>query len=85
MNVLMSSVEKKYYGLASATAGTMRLVGQSLSMMAISFTIGKVPFSSEVHSGIMSSLQITFIACSVLCFIGIYASSVRGRGKEKKS
>ena len=87
MNVLMSSVEKKYYGLASATAGTMRLVGQSLSMgiamMAISFTIGKVPFSPEVHSGIMSSLQITFIVCSILCFIGIYASSVRGRDKSK--
>lgn len=81
MNILMSSVDKKYYGLSSATAGTMRLVGQSLSMgiamMAISMTIGNIEFSPEVHTELMSSMRITFIICAILCAFGVYASSVR--------
>jgi len=86
MNILMSSVEKKYYGLASATAGTMRLVGQSLSMgiamMAISMQLGGVKFSADVHNELMISMRITFIICSVLCLFGVYASSVRTKRNE---
>lgn len=85
MNILMSSVDKQYYGFASATAGTMRLVGQSLSMgiamMAISMQIGDIKFSSDVHAELMYSMRITFIICSALCLFGVYASSV---SKDKK-
>lgn len=81
MNILMSSVDKKYYGLSSATAGTMRLIGQSLSMgiamMAISMTIGNIEFSPAVHTELMASMRITFIICAALCAFGVYASSVR--------
>lgn len=84
MNILMSSVDKQHYGFASATAGTMRLVGQSLSMgiamMAISVQIGNIKFSPEVHTELMYSMRITFIICSALCLFGVYASSV---GKNK--
>lgn len=80
MNILMSSVDKQYYGFASATAGTMRLVGQSLSMgiamMSISILIGDIKFSSDVHTELMYSMRITFIICSVLCVFGVYASWV---------
>ncbi len=80
MNILMSSVDKQYYGFASATAGTMRLVGQSLSMgiamMSISLLIGDIKFSAAVHAELMYSMRITFIICSVLCLFGVYASSV---------
>lgn len=86
MNILMSSVNKEHYGMASATSGTMRLVGQSLSMgiamMAISIQIGNIQFSPEVHTGLMQSMRITFIVCSVLCLFGIYASSVRKKRKD---
>ncbi|WP_255493249.1 MFS transporter [Dysgonomonas sp. HDW5B] len=80
MNILMSSVDKQHYGFASATAGTMRLVGQSLSMgiamMSISLLIGDIKFSAAVHTELMYSMRITFIICSVLCLFGVYASSV---------
>lgn len=83
MNILMSSVDKQHYGQASATAGTMRLVGQSLSMgiamMAISLQMGNTEFSPAVHTELMHSMRITFIICSVLCLFGIYASSVRAK------
>lgn len=84
-NIIMSSVEKKHYGLASATMGTMRLTGQSLSMgiaiMSISLMVGNIDMSAMPHGKFISSMQITFIICLVLCLFGIYASSVR---EEKK-
>lgn len=88
MNIIMSSVDKQYYSLASATTGTMRLTGQAISMgiamMAISLTVGNVEISPEVHSELIHSMRITFIICSVLSLIGVYASSVREGGKKLK-
>lgn len=86
-NIIMSSVEKKDYSMASATAGTMRLTGQAFSMgiaiMAMSLVIGNVPVSEEVHTQLLSSMRIVFIICSVLCLIGVYMSSVREKGIKK--
>ena len=82
-NMIMSSVEKKHYSQASAVSGTMRLTGQAFSMgiamMAISLQIGNAPLSYNVHTGLINSMRITFIICSVLCVFGIYASSVRSK------
>lgn len=89
-NIIMSSVEKKYYGLASATMGTMRLTGQAFSMgiaiMAISIMVGNVEISPAVHAQLIGSMRITFIICLILCLFGIYASSARERKtKQRKS
>ncbi len=81
-NVVMSSVNKEMYGLASATLGTMRLTGQAFSMgiaiMTISWSIGNVELSFDVHSELIAAMRITFIIFFVLCLFGIYASSKRG-------
>lgn len=86
-NIIMSSVEKQYYGMASATMGTMRLTGQSFSMgiaiMAISLMVGNIQLSSEVSAELVSSMRIAFIVCFILCLIGVYTSSVR-EGRRKK-
>lgn len=83
MNIIMSSVEKRDYGLASATTGTMRLTGQAFSMgiamMAISLNIGEVNISSEVHAELILSMRLTFIICAGLCLLGVYTSSVRNK------
>ena len=80
-NVIMSSVDKKYYGQASATTGTMRLTGQALSMgiagMAIALKLGDQKIHSGVHTAFLESMKITFIIFAVLCAVGIYASSQR--------
>ena len=51
-NAVMSSVDKKYFGVASATLGTMRLTGQMLSMgittLIFSVKIGKVQITEAV-------------------------------------
>jgi EmrB/QacA subfamily drug resistance transporter len=80
-NVMMSSVEKKYLGQASATMGTMRLTGQAFSMgiamMTLSLYMGNKVITPELYPNFMKSLHITFLICAVLCLAGTYASSFR--------
>ena len=89
-NVIMGSVDKKDYSAASATTGTMRLTGQAFSMgivgMAISFNIGNRIITPDYYPAFMHSMRITFVIFSILCVLGIYASSVRVKviGKEAK-
>jgi len=79
----MSSVERKYYGVASASLGTMRLTGQAISMgiATIVFTInvGKVKIAPENYPDFLTSTHIAFFIFSILCAIGVFASLARGK------
>jgi MFS family permease len=84
MNAIMSSVEGRFYGVASATAGTMRLVGQSLSLgiaaLFFALVIGRIlPTDPSYPPLLLSSMKLLFATFAVLCFVGIFASLVRGR------
>ena len=80
-NVIMSSVDKKRYGQASATIGTMRLTGQAFSMgiamMTISLFVGNRVITPELYPRFMQSLRICFEICAALCIVGTFASSFR--------
>jgi EmrB/QacA subfamily drug resistance transporter len=82
-NAIMSSVEKKYYGVASGMNGTMRLLGQMLSMgiamMIFAIFIGPVEITPEYYPQFISSLHYAFILFTIFCIIGIFASLVRGK------
>jgi EmrB/QacA subfamily drug resistance transporter len=85
-NAIMSSVEKRYYGVASGTLGTMRMVGQMLSMgvvmLIISVYIGKEKITPEYYQAFMKSIRIAFIIFSILCAGGVFASLSRGKVRE---
>jgi len=80
-NAIMSSVEKRYYGVASGLVGTMRLLGQMLSMgiamMIFAVVIGRVEITPEYYHLFISSLHYAFTLFTVLCVIGVYASLQR--------
>jgi EmrB/QacA subfamily drug resistance transporter len=82
-NAIMSSVEKRYYGVASGMNGTMRLLGQMLSMgvamMLFALLIGRVEIIPEYYPQFVASLHYAFALFTVLCVIGIAASLRRGR------
>jgi len=82
-NAVMSSVGKKFYGVASATLGTMRLIGQMLSMgiatLIFAIYIGRVQITPEYYSLFLTSVELAFIIFAALCFGGIFASLVRGK------
>ena len=84
-NAVMSSVGRTLYGLASSTLGTMRMLGQTLSMTIValitSLSMKDIPLnSSDYVSSFMQVSRISFIVFSVLCFIGVFSSLARGKG-----
>lgn len=82
-NAIMSSVEKKFYGIGSAMVGTMRLLGQMLSMgiatLLFSIYIGEVQITPEYYPMFLASAKMAFTVFAVLCFLGIFSSMARGR------
>lgn len=82
-NAIMSSVEKRFYGIASGTLGTMRLTGQVLSMgiavLIFATYIGRVQITPEYYPLFLKSAKVAFIIFSVLCFFGTFASLLRGK------
>jgi MFS family permease len=84
-NAVMSSVDKQYYGVASATLGTMRLTGQMLSMgiatLVFALYVGRVRIAAADPASFLRSLKVAFGIFALLCFCGIFASLARGRLK----
>ncbi len=80
-NSIMSSVEKRYYGVASGTVGTMRLIGQLISMgvvmLIFSLIIGQVEITEKNQSEFIESAQTSFIIFALLGLIGTILSALR--------
>jgi EmrB/QacA subfamily drug resistance transporter len=85
-NVIMGSVQRKFYGVASATVSTMRLIGQTLSIgiatLVFVLLIGRVQITPDQFPALMESIQLCFAVFTALCFIGIFVSWRRGEKKE---
>jgi EmrB/QacA subfamily drug resistance transporter len=85
-NAIMSSVEKRYLGIASGVVGTMRSLGMMVSMgistVIFSILIGRIQISQEEYPLLMKSIIVAFILFTALCFIGIFASMARGKKKK---
>jgi len=88
-NAIMSSVEKKHLGVASGVVGTMRMVGQMMSMgiamMLISLYIGKQTINPSTYTGLLSGMRTGFMIFSVLSVLGIFASLARNQKLGNKS
>ena len=82
-NAVMSSVEARSYGVASATVATMRQIGMMLSMgiamLIFAIYIGRVEITPEYYPVFVKSLKIAFVIFTALCFGGIFASLARGK------
>lgn len=82
-NAVMSAVEKRFYGIASGTLGTMRLTGQMLSMgiatLIFAVYLGRVQIAPANYPLFMKSIRSAFTIFAVLCFAGTFASLARGK------
>jgi MFS family permease len=82
-NAVMGSVERRQYGIASATLGTMRLVGNMLSMgvavMLLALLMGNVQILPEHFDAFLRCMRTAFPLFAVLCLAGVFASFARGR------
>lgn len=77
-NVVMSSVDKKIYGTASAILATMRSTGMMFSMAIASLSmhlfLGNQKINPTNMSDFMNSTRTVFIIFSILSFIGVFFS-----------
>jgi len=81
-NAVMGCVDKRCYGVASASLGTMRLGGQMLSlgltMLIFSLVLGRAPITPANFPQFLWSVRLAFVFYAGLCVIGVWASLARG-------
>ncbi len=87
-NAVMSSVERRHLGLASASLGTMRLTGQMLSsgivMMIFALVMGQAAIEPSVYPLFLRSTHVAFVFFAILCVAGVFASLARGNRSPDK-
>jgi MFS family permease len=88
MNAIMSSVEQRYYGVASGSVGTMRLLGQMLSLgittLIFGLLIGRVRITPAQHPAFVASVHYALLVFFGLCLLGIYFSLSRGQLRKEE-
>ena len=81
-NAVMGAVEPRAYGIASGILGTMRLLGQMLSMALIlllfSLIVGDAHLTVALHRPLLQSARVAFGLFALLCAAGVLASLKRG-------
>ncbi len=86
MNAIMSSVEKRYYGIASGSVATMRLLGQMLSLgivtLMFALLIGRAQITPELYPAFLVSVRWALLVFFGLCLSGIYFSFSRGHLRD---
>lgn len=84
-NSAMSAVDRKFYGVASATLSTMRSMGMMMSMalatMVTFLFVGNEHIGPATMPAYLQSVRIIFGIFTLLCFIGIF-TSLTGRKKQ---
>ncbi|UCE66301.1 MAG: MFS transporter [Candidatus Zixiibacteriota bacterium] len=82
-NAIMSSVERRFFGVAGAMVSTMRQIGMMFSMgivmMILALLLGDSPITPENQEQFMASVKIALAVFAVMCFGGIFASLARGK------
>lgn len=82
-HAVMGAVPPPYYGAASGVLGTMRVVGQVVSMAVVmliaTLVIGSVRIGAENAHAFLRCQHLSFAIFAGLCLAGVFASLVRGR------
>lgn len=80
-HAIMGSVERKYFGVASATVSTMRLLGQTFGMgmilLIFAVYVGAVQFNPQNYPALLTSIQVAFTISVILGVIATFASLAR--------
>lgn len=76
-NMVMGSVEKRFLGIASATLGTMRMAGQTVSMamvtLILGWFIGHVELAKAAPDLLIKGIRVSFLVYTVISIFGIVA------------
>ena len=82
-NAIMSSVDKKYFGVAASMDVTTRNIGMTLSMgifiLLLSLYMGSAPITPNNYDGFIESIRTILTICCIICLISIVVSAIRGK------
>jgi MFS family permease len=82
MTAIMGTVQPRYYGLASGTVATMRLLGQMASMavatVVLALIVGRDIITPEKYGLFLRSTHTVFMISTGVCLVGVYFSWFRG-------
>jgi len=83
MSAIVGSVQRRSYGVATASAGTMRLLGQSLGMatttLLAALLIGRVQLGPAQHEALLHTLRVGFTVFGGVALLDVGLSLSRGR------
>jgi MFS family permease len=81
-NAIMSAVQTRFYGVASAVMGTMRLIGQMLSMgiatLIIALYVGEAELTPDRYPMFLSSVRVAVAVSMAVSAGGVISSLARG-------
>ncbi|MBU0945846.1 MAG: MFS transporter [Proteobacteria bacterium] len=87
MSAIMGSVERRYFGIASGTVATMRLLGQMISMSVATIFlvifVGRKEIGPDTLPSFLQSMHVCLLLFVLFCVVGIYFSFFRGKKKEE--
>ncbi len=79
-NMVMSSVERRFYGVASATVSTMRTTGMMFSMAIASLSVHVFVGNQKINDSnidrFIHSSKLIFLVFTLLCIAGVFSSLV---------
>ncbi len=88
-NAIMSSVQKQYLGIASGMLGTVRMVGQSVSlgiaMLLITFFIGHEKIQTDNYPELLKTIKTGLAIFALICIPAIFASLARNKSISKNN
>jgi hypothetical protein len=87
INVVMGSVEQRFYGVASSILNSMRVIGQSTSMvlasLVLSYYVGSVQLSAVSPEQLLTGIRVAFAVFTAICLFGVVAAWQKAKpGKE---
>ncbi len=82
-NAIMSAVDKQYYGSATGSLATMRILGQMMSMVLVTLVLamvmGQVKIEPAVFQNLQKAISYCFLVSAGICIPGFVLSLIRGR------
>ena len=86
-NAIMSTVQRRQYGVAASSLATVRMSGQALSMGIMTLILalygGHASLAEASPEMLQLSFRVSFLVFTSLCILGVFFSMARGRIREK--
>jgi len=79
---IMGSVERRQVTVAGASLGTMRVIGQAMSIaiatLVLALVVGRHNLQPSDYPAVLTAARISFAIMTALCLLGAVVSLVRG-------